>query len=487
MSLPIRVRLTAWYVAVLALIVVTLGAFVVLHFRADMVAAVDTELRGTWAQIAHEYTDEGLQEYGEYSQVTLTRGGVDQVYDADGRLLASFGDTAIAGAAIAPAQMRADALASRVRLTTVSPGRDGDAFRLLVAPVERLGQRHVLAVAEPLDGVEASTQRVLALLLLAVPAALAVMALSGWWLARKALLPVERMTSKAERIGIDHLDERIAMPRARDEIGHLALTLNAMLDRLERGVAEKQRLVADASHELRTPLAVMRAELDVTLRGDLSPEERPVLESVRQEVDHMSRTVDNLLTLAQVDEGRLQILTTPVRLRAAIASAVRPLLPLAADRSVRLKVEDRLGDGDGIVHADAQRVHQVLTNLVENAIKFSPAGEEVRVVAWRSGAEVAVTVADAGPGIPAGAREHVFERFFRLDAARGRAQGGSGLGLSICRDIAEAHGGRVWVDSKEGAGSAFTFALPSAPASGRPAPSPQKLKSAGHGVTLRES
>jgi signal transduction histidine kinase len=232
----------------------------------------------------------------------------------------------------------------------------------------------------------------------------------------------------------------------------------------------------------------MRAELDVTLRGDLSPEERPVLESVREEVDHMSRTVENLLTLAQVDEGRLQILTSPVRLRAAIATAVRPLLPLAADKSVRVTLEDRLGDDDpGIVHADAQRVHQVLTNLVENAIKFSPAGEEVRVVAWRSGSEVAVTVADSGPGIPAGARDHVFERFFRVDAARGRAQGGSGLGLSICRDIAEAHGGRVWVDSKEGAGSAFTFALPGMPASGWSAPGARKLKSADDAVTLRDS
>jgi heavy metal sensor kinase len=485
MSLPIRVRLTAWYVAVLALIVVTLGAFVVLHFRADMVGVVDTDLRGTWAQIAHEYSGEGLQEYDEYSQMTLARGGIDQVYDADGRLLASWGSAAVAGTAIAPAQMRADALASRVGVRTVSPGRDGDALRVRVGSVGRLGQRHVLAVAEPLDGVEASTERVLTLLLLAVPAALAVTALSGWWLARKALLPVERMTSKAERIGIDHLDERIALPRARDEIGHLAVTLNAMLDRLQRGVAEKQRLVADASHELRTPLAVMRAELDVTLRGDLSPEERPVLESVREEVDHMSRTVDNLLTLAQVDEGGLQILTTPVRLRAAIATAVRPLFPLAADKSVRLSVEDRLGDGDaGIVHADAQRVHQVLTNLVENAIKFSPAGGEVRVVAWRSGPEVAVTVADAGPGIPAGARDHVFERFFRVDAARGRARGGSGLGLSICRAIAEAHGGRLWVDSKEGAGSAFTFALPGTPAAGWPAPDPRTLKSAGDEVTL---
>ena len=153
--------------------------------------------------------------------------------------------------------------------------------------------------------------QVLLLLLLAGPAALAATALGGWWLARKALLPVDRMTSQAEEIGIDRLHERIALPRARDEIGRLAETLNAMLDRLERGVEEKRRLVADASHELRTPLAAMRAELDVSLMADdLPPAGREVLESTREEVDRMSRIVDNLLTLARVDEGRLELLTT---------------------------------------------------------------------------------------------------------------------------------------------------------------------------------
>ncbi len=139
-------------------------------------------------------------------------------------------------------------------------------------PVRRAGREQVIVVAESLRHVDESVSKVLLLLLLALPAALAATAIGGWWLARKALRPVERMTSKAEEIGIDRLHERIAPPRTEDEIGHLALTLNAMLDRLERGVEEKHRLVADASHELRTPLAAMRAELDVSLMGDdLSP------------------------------------------------------------------------------------------------------------------------------------------------------------------------------------------------------------------------
>jgi len=230
-----------------------------------------------------------------------------------------------------------------------------------------------------------------------------------------------------------------------------------MLDRLERGVSEKHRLIADASHELRTPLAVMRAELDVSLRGDeLSPGAREVLESAREEVDRMSRTVDNLLTLAQVDEGRLELLTTRVSLREAIEAAARPLRPLAGAKGVRLDVEG----GGSEAQADPQRLHQALTNLIVNAIKFTPPGGAVRVTSWRRDGEVGVTVADDGPGVPAADREHLFDRFYRVDSARGRDVGGSGLGLAICREIAVAHGGRVWVESEEGRGSAFSLALP---------------------------
>ena len=324
-------------------------------------------------------------------------------------------------------------------------------------PVRRLGQVRVLVVGESLNEAQESVERVLLLLLFAGPAALAATALGGWWLARKALRPVERMTSEAGQIGIDRLSDRIAVPRVADEVGRLAVTLNAMLDRLEQGVREKHRLIADASHELRTPLAVMRAEIDVSLRGDyLPPAACAVLESAREEVDRMSRTVDNLLTLAQVDEGRLELLVTPVSLIDAIDAAARPLRPLAAAKDVELTV-----DGESFeVQADPQRLHQALTNFVENAIKFTQPGGEVRVTTWRGRNEVGVTVTDNGPGMPAAARVHVFDRFYRVDHARGRGAGGSGLGLAICREVATAHGGRVWVDSEEGKGSEFSLALP---------------------------
>jgi signal transduction histidine kinase len=276
-------------------------------------------------------------------------------------------------------------------------------------------------------------------------------------LVRGALDPVDRMRKQAERIGINHLHERVAAPNPRDQIGQLASTLNAMLDRLEEGVAARRRLIADASHELRTPLAAMRAELDVSLRDPArTPAERATLESVREDVGRMSRTVDNLLTLALADEGRLELLRKPVELQELARNAVEPMLALAGLKGVSLSAGGEPASAVG----DPDRLAQALTNLIENAIKYTPAGGRVTVTSWVGAGEAGVTVADTGAGIPSESVDHVFDRFYRADPSRSRASGGSGLGLAICQEIAVAHGGRVSVHSEPGRGSSFTLALP---------------------------
>src|SRR5437867_271579 len=337
--LPIRARLTAWYAALLAAIVVALGAFLVLQLGSDLQAAVDRHVRDSAIHIARAYAAEGPGDFRDASRTALAADGIAQVLDPTGRVLHVSGPLA-RRRALAGAGDRAQALRAGLHVVTVQLGPNQQEYRAAVMPVRRLGQVRVLVVGETLNEAQESVERVLLLLLLAGPAALAATALGGWWLARKALRPVERMTSEAGQIGIDRLSDRIAVPRVADEVGRLAVTLNAMLDRLEQGVREKHRLIADASHELRTPLAVMRAEIDVSLRGDyLPPAACAVLESAREEVDRMSRTVDNLLTLAQVDEGRLELLVTPVSLIDAIDAAARPLRPLAAAKDVELTVD----------------------------------------------------------------------------------------------------------------------------------------------------
>jgi heavy metal sensor kinase len=448
---PIRVRLTAWYAGVLAVILVALGAFVVIELRAHLRDTLDGTLGADAREIARGYVLEGVGDFRDVSRTVLPADGTAQLLDTAGRVLSSI------GAPAGRTPMLSDARSAVGHTVTARLGASGQRYRVVATPVRHRGRDRMVVVAESLHDVDRAANSALTLLLIGGPVALLATAAGGWWLARQSLRPVDRMAATAEAIRIDHLNERIPVVRAGDELGRLAVTFNAMLDRVESGVDERRRLIADASHDLRTPLAAMRTELDVQLRDpELPPSARTVLESNREEVALMSRMVDNLLTLAQADDGHLDLLKTDVDVDHAIETAVRPLRPLADVKGVVLEV-----DGDaGATRADAQRLHQALTNLVDNAIKFTPAGGRVTVTGWRTETEAGVTVSDTGPGIPDDAREQIFERFYRVDPARGRDVPGSGLGLAICREIAAAHGGRLWVEGREGEGSAFSLALP---------------------------
>jgi signal transduction histidine kinase len=226
---------------------------------------------------------------------------------------------------------------------------------------------------------------------------------------------------------------------------------------LERRLDEQRRRTADAVHALRAPLAAMRTELDVGVRDpELAPVARDVLSSVREEVDKVSRTADNLLTLAAIDEGGMRLELESVALMKVVEAAVDPLRRVASAKRVALHI----GGEACHARADAERLQQALANVIDNAIKFSAPGGEIQVTTWSEGQRVGVTVTDNGPGVSADARPHVFERFYRDTAGGAAAARGSGLGLAICREIVTAHGGSMWLQSERGRGSAFSLALP---------------------------
>ncbi len=454
MRLPIRARLTAWFFVLLVIVIAAVGAFVATRLRSDLTREIDRSLRPDAPQISTGYRYEGPREFRDVSRALLPdrRAMGAQVLDARGRVVVSYGAGFADRSLVTRGVLRA-ALAGRSTLVTV---KAGERVRAYAVPTARGNQRQVVVVGESLEGVGHSVGQVLRLLVIAGLPALLLTAAGGWWLTRQALFPVGRMTAQAERIGIDRLEERLRVPEPADEIARLAVTLNAMLDRLQRGVEEKHRLVADASHELRTPLAVMRSELDVGLEDELPAEARATLMSVREEVDRMTRIVANLLTLARVDEGRLELGRRRVALRDVADYVLRALKPMAEGKSIDLAC-----DGDEVVvMADRELLQQAVSNLVANAIKYSGGGEAVRVRIWARAGEAGMTVADTGPGIPAEAQPYVFDRFFRGDSARPRETGGSGLGLAISREIVAAHEGRLWVESTEGRGSSFHLALP---------------------------
>jgi heavy metal sensor kinase len=456
--LPIRARLTAWYVAVLAVAIFALGAFVVVRLRADLTADFDRSLHSAARQIKTGYEQRGPLEFGSLTGAVLRILPADsgsQLITAGGRLAETSGVDLPRAPLLTRAEQR-DVLAGHDVKRTAHGPSDSEPFRVYATAVTHGRERDTLLVASSLEGVDSAVHSVLVLMLIAGPALLLVIGGGGWWLARKALLPVARLTEQAERIEVDRLDERVPEPPTADEIGRLAATLNRMLDRLERGVEDKRRLVADASHELRTPLAVMRSELDVALEYDeLQPEAARVLDSMRGEVARMTHTVENLLTLARFDEGRLELLRQPFELRELLDDVAAGLGPIAGDKDVTIAVA---GDG-AVLTADRERIRQVVANLVDNAVKYSRAGGAVTIATWCHDGELGISVADTGAGIPAEALPHVFDRFYRVDSARG-SSGGSGLGLAICEQIVTAHGGRIWAESHEGRGSRVSLSLP---------------------------
>jgi heavy metal sensor kinase len=450
--------MTAWYVALLAVIIAALGAFVVVRLRADLTGAIDNGLRPAAAQIRDDVHKEGSREFHDSARTVLKgERAAGQLVTPHGSIRATFGDPA-ADRPMATPEVLAAALAGRQPMRSRTMGPSHDDFRLTALRVDHRGQRYVIVAAQSLEPVDRSVGRVVKLLLLAGPAALLATALGGWWLARRSLRPVEEITSSAEAIGVDRLEDRVPVPGSRDEVAHLARTLNTMLDRIEHGVGEQRRLVADTSHELRTPLATMRSEIDVSLRTDeLSRAARDVLLSAREEVDRMSRTVDDLLTLAAVDGGVLGLRRQDTELGGLAETVAGGLDSVAARRDVTVE-----HDGPPVsVPADPVRLGQAIRNVVENAIEFSPQGGTVRITTSIAGTTGRLVVEDDGPGVPAALRERVFDRFFRADPSRSRATGGSGLGLAITREIVEAHGGRVHVEARE-RGSAFIVELPGA-------------------------
>jgi two-component system OmpR family sensor kinase len=459
MKLPIRVRLTAWYVVLLALMIAALGVFVVTRLRSDLLDDAKHSLHSGSTQIRDALQRRGPVPAPALSSTVLRVLPGDsgsQLVGPDGHITPLSGPDLPRETLVSPAQQQA-VLAGQTVRATAHARHDDEPFLIEATAVVHRGHRDVLVVGTSLEGVDAAVDRVVRLMLVAGPALLLITALGGWWLAGKALRPVARVTDQAERIEVDRLDARVPVPRTADEIARLAITLNHMLDRLDRGVAMRKRLIADASHELRTPLAVMRSELDVALGyGDLQPEAARVLASAREEVERMTRTVENLLTLARVDEGRLELLSRPLELRAVVDEVAAELSPVAADRGITVSASGEPADVEG----DRDRLRHVVANLVDNAVKYSHEGGDVRITTWRRNGEAGVSVADDGVGLPSDALAHVFDRFYRVDDARVRDQGGSGLGLAICREILTAHGGRVWADSEAGAGARFWLALP---------------------------
>lgn len=455
MGLSIRWRLTLWNTLALAVVLIGVALLVYGLVTHTLYGQLDRKLRVGVEQLAKDERiardREGrlsywLEEFKEHENLF----GV--IYGPDGSILVKTPELAVD--AVPPDPQDATSEPQFRDATLPIMGRQ----RFVAARVRLAGQDGTVVLMAPLADVDHELGHLLTALTTTVPLALFVSLALGYWLARKALAPMERLRHLTEAITADRLDQRLPVINPEDELGRMAQTINEMVGRLERSFAEIRRFTADASHELRTPITAIRTEAEVALRKPLSlPEHQQLLGSILEECERLTRLTDQLLALAREDAGVARWEREQFDLAKLLNDVAETMRPLADVK--RLGFEVGL-DKSLPLQGDESRLRQVFSNLIENAIKYTPAGGTVTVRLARTENTVVVTVSDTGIGITSEHLPHVFERFYRVDKARSRAEGGTGLGLSIARSIVLAHGGRIEVTSQPAKGTTCTVTLP---------------------------
>ena len=318
--------------------------------------------------------------------------------------------------------------------------------------------RFLIESGGPMAPIETVLSHLLFSLLLGVPLLGLVAVGGGLFLVGRALAPVVRIARSAEQITLHNLNERLPLSNTGDELEHLSLALNRMIVRLSEALEQNRRFLADASHELRTPLAALRGEMEsVVVQTRHLPELSDRAGSALEEVDRLAKIVDALFAISRLDAGEAQQAWARFDLAPLAASTADQMSLLAEDKGVSVACEVQ---GNVSVEGDRARIKQVVVNLLDNAIKYTPSGGSINLHVNAREDKAVIEVADTGIGIPSCALPHIFERFFRVDKARSRDAGGAGLGLAIVKSICAAHGGQVEVESIEGQGSRFTVELP---------------------------
>jgi heavy metal sensor kinase len=335
-------------------------------------------------------------------------------------------------------------------------------FRALTFPVMIDNQvSYLIRLMTPLSSMESTLKELRLILFLILPLAIILSGLSAWFLAGITLRPVKNMINTARLIGAENLQMRLTLPETHDEIRLLAETFNEMLDRLDRTFTSQRQFIEDFSHEIKTPLAIIKGELEVTLKKIRSVKEyENTLHSSLEEIDRIIKVVDELLTLARVEAETLSLSLSPVNLAELVQEVVAEMKVLAESKNLLL---DFRKFSEPQVLAEAEKLKRVFINLLDNAIKFTPPGGRVEVLVGQEDRQARVSVSDTGPGLSQEEIQHIFDRFYR--GSKDNITPGSGLGLSIARAIVESHRGKIEATSQPGQGAIFVVILPLFPAS----------------------
>ena len=454
--LPIRLRLTGLYFTFFAAFLCLFGLYAYLAMGNSVYRTVDEELRdrvegvrGLIQRVVVDEPEDLHNELREHSE--LQPGALLQVSDQQGnwvyrsRSMNVYGVPGTQGSSVAPSTF----VAGDVRL------------RVLSAEVQVGNQTYSVQVAAPLDEFYGAQRRFETVLVVSIPIFLLCAAAGGYWMSARALAPVDRITVLARTIGARNLSNRLDVPQTRDELQRLSETLNAMLDRLEQAFRQITQFTADASHELRTPISLMLTEAEITLSQPRSADEyREAFANVYAELQSTSELVEKLLILARADSGAETLRNGTVDFAEILREVCHKGRVLAEHKAISF--QDQIPEQPLWISGEANSLRRLFLILIDNAVRYTPPGGSVEVtgVLSKDRRSALGIVRDTGIGIASEDLPHIFKRFYRADKARSHESGGVGLGLSIGRWIAEAHGGTIEVESSPGNGSVFRVELP---------------------------
>ncbi len=461
----IRSRLTAWYVVMLATILILFSVLLYYFLSQRLYESVDNSLKVS-ASVARKtalikYPRAPLPGLEMFFEQFLGYGNLNKfyrIYDSSGNVGPQYKGV---DASQFPLTQEAYSAALKDQITYETfVLKERYPIRVITMPVIRNNTlANLIQVGTSLEGVHETLSNLRLFLFTSIPAVLLLAGLTGRFIAKRALAPVAKITQTARDIAHGaNLNKRIPQPKVQDEIGLMVTTFNEMMDRLANSFAQMRQFSSDASHELRTPLTVLKGQSELFLNKTRSLKEyQDVLSSNLEEINYMSRILDDLFVLSKSDESQLPWKLKHVDLAPIIEEICRHAEVLADEKNIRIVIAYL---EPVPVMGDAHRLRQLIWNLLHNAIKYTPEGGEVKIALQELKECAYLTIQDSGIGIPDSDQPNIFNRFYRVDKARSRIEGGSGLGLSICKSIVQWHQGEIDLDCKVGEGTKFKIKLP---------------------------
>jgi heavy metal sensor kinase len=461
-NLPIKWRLTIWYGVVLSLILVIFASGIFIYFKNSLQDSIDAKIRSIGEVLSSSMTEtHGASVFGNFERYLENvfgrkpKGKFIQIMDSSGRIGAKMSD--IEGEAL-PTSFNALERAMRGEIVYETIERTKPRLRMVTIPImDNKKVTSVVQVGTSLEDFDETIRKLLLIMIISIPTSIIVTIVVGYFMAKKALKPVEQIRRAAVKISSSNLDEKIDITGRRDELGRLAETFNAMIGRLKDAFQRINQFSIDVSHELKTPLTILKGETEVALRKEREKDDyQKLLLSNLEEIDRMSCIIDDLLLLSKADTKEIKLNMEEVALRDLIMDVCMNMKIVADKKSVELQISEL---EDVRLKGDELKLRRMLLNVVENGIKYSHVGGKVSISSYINDGYAWIDVKDDGIGISEEDIKYVFDRFYRADRSRKR-ESGSGLGLSIGRWIAGVHKGSIEVKSQPAQGSVFTIKLP---------------------------